>query len=647
MALITSVQGARYRFEISGAAFETSVVEFSAREGISAPYEVALSLASEDEIGFDDAVGKEALFTVAAEGEDRYFHGIVRSFAHTGTRGRFHLYEASVVPSLWLLSLERDCRIFQALNVPDIVRKVLDEGGIASDRFAFRLKGRYAARDYCVQYRETDLAFISRLLEEEGIFYFFEHAEDRHTLVFGDDAVNYKPVAGEGEVTFNISEGTVAEEECVHAFTVTRRLFSGKFTQRDFNFERPSLDLTADEAHKDKTSRKREVYDYPGKYAETQKGKTLARVRLQELSAFLEKGEGKSTCPRLVPGRTFKLKEHDRPAYNREYLLAHVRHEGAEPQALEERAAAGKGSLYGNTFVCIPSSETYRPRRRTPKPVVEGPQTAMVVGPSGEEIYTDKYGRVKVQFHWDREGKKDEKSSCWIRVGQIWAGKGWGSVFIPRVGDEVLVDFLEGDPDRPIIVGSVYNEDAQPLYPLPDKKTKGTIKTKSTPDDPGFNEIRFEDEKGSEQLFIHAQKDSDIRVKEECRVWIGRDRHLIVKGFDHEMVEGDRHVTIKGHRNEDVGGTVSLKAGQDLQQEVGFKHALKAGTEIHLKAGAKVVLEAGASITLKAGGSFIEVGPGGVAISGAILQLNSGGSPGSGSGASPQRPTEPKEADGA
>jgi type VI secretion system secreted protein VgrG len=250
-----------------------------------------------------------------------------------------------------------------------------------------------------------------------------------------------------------------------------------------------------------------------------------------------------------------------------------------------------------------------------------------------------------VQFHWDREGKANENSSCWIRVSQNWAGKRWGAMFIPRIGQEVIVDFLEGDPDQPIITGRVYNAEEMPPYELPTEQTKSTIKTLSSKGGGGFNEVRFEDKKGEEQLFIHAEKNLDNRVKNDSLEWVGQDRHLIIKGDQLERVEGDKHLTISGDHNEKIDGTVSLKAGMDMQEKVGMKYALDAGMEIHLKAGMNLVIESGMTITLKAGGGFIVVGPTGVTISGMPILINSGGAAGSGSGSSPEAPKDPKEAD--
>jgi type VI secretion system secreted protein VgrG len=642
MAWVDPGSEAKFLFQIIGTKLETRVVEFTARERISFPFELKVSLASEEEINFDDVVAKEALLTILGEEANRYIHGIINQFRRTGSKGRFFLYQATVVPSFWLLSLEQDCRIFQNKDVPEIVKQVLQDGGIPQDRFDFRLQSQSPVREYCVQYRETDLNFISRLLEEEGIFYFFEHSENRHVLVFADSSAAYQPIQGEAKVTYNVAEGMVPEEESVYHFIVSRGIHSGKATQRDFNFEKPSLDLTTQE--QEKTYQKLEVYDYPGRYLDPGRGKKLSQVRLQELVTFQERAEGRSVCPRFTPGFTFKLTDHDWDKFNREYLLVEVLHTGSQPQVLEEKAA-GEGFRYGNDFLGIPSSVSFRPERKTSRPVVEGVQTAIVVGPKGGEIYPDKYGRVKVQFHWDREGKYDEKSSCWIRVAQLWAGPGWGAMYIPRIGQEVVVDFLEGDPDRPMIIGGVYHGNNMPPYPLPDEKTKSTIKSDSSLGGGGFNEIRFEDKKGQEQIFIHAEKDKDIRIKNDLREWIGNETHLIVKKDQLEMTEGDKHLTVKGDHNQKVDGTVSRKVGVDLHEKVGNNYALDAGMEIHLKAGMNLVIESGTTLSLKVGGNFVNINSGGVFIKGTMVMINSGGAAGSGAGSSPAAPKEPQEAD--
>jgi type VI secretion system secreted protein VgrG len=527
MALKETAHEAKFLFTIAGTSHDTAVMDFRAQERLSAPYDVSLTLACEDEINFDDVVGKEAVLTIVGDGQDRHVHGIVNEFMQTGSKGRFFVYETRVVPALWLLSLEQDCRIFQNKTVQDIITQVLKDGGITTDRFAFRLQGQYQPRDYCVQYRETDLNFISRLLEEEGIFYFFEHEKDKHSVVFADSTVVYKPIAGDPNVTFNPSEGAVPEAECILGFAFSRRVFPGKVTRRDYNFEKPALDLTTQDQAKEYQTM--ELYDYPGEYPDTQRGKKLAQIRLQESMTYQTAAEGNSTCPRLVPGSTFTLKDHDRKDFNQDYLLVEVTNTGTQPQALEEQAAGGSAMGYSNRFLAIPSAVTFRPRRTAIRPVVEGVQTAIVVGPAGEEIYTDEHGRVKVQFHWDREGKKDEKSSCWVRVSQLWAGEGWGAMHIPRIGQEVIVDFIEGDPDRPLVTGRVYHGTNKPPYPLPDEKTKSTIISNTSLGGKTHNELLMEDKQGKTQVVLSNAYGHKITEDEDTQTLTveTRDKHTI------------------------------------------------------------------------------------------------------------------------
>jgi len=641
MAPKQTAHESRFLFEVLGVSYVTSVKAFKLVERISSPFELHVSLVSEEEINFDEVVGKEALLTLLGEENDRYLHGILRQFIQNGSKGRFYFYEAEVIPSLWLLSLEQDCRIFQNKKVEDIIRQVLQDGGITGDRFNFRLQGKYPEREYCVQYRETDLDFISRLCEEEGIFYFFEHAKDKHVLVFGDSTIAYQTIEGEKEITFNPTIGMVPDREYVYDLAFSQKVFSGKMTRRDFNFEKPTLDLTTKE--QDKSYSKLEIYDYPGRYIEEGRGKGLTKVRLEESMTFKEKAAGKSTSPRFIPGFKFKLIDHERKSFNQEYLIAEVCHEGQQPQALQELADPKEKFSYSNDFISIPSSVVFRPERKTPRPVVKGIQTAVVVGPKDEEIYTDKYGRIKVQFHWDREGKKDDKSSCWIRVASIFAGGQYGSIFTPRIGQEVIVDFLEGDPDQPLITGRVYNADHMPPYTLPDEKTKSTIKTNSSIGGDGFNEIRFEDKKGEEQLFIHAEKDVDIRVKNDRRELVGNDRNLVVKRDLKEKIEFDKHVMVEksefrevksdynlkvgGKKAEEVTGSSSLKVTGNMIESFNANHSENVTATYHLK-GMNVKIEGMTGIELKVGGSSIVLTPAAIFIQGSpLVNINSGSGP--------------------
>jgi type VI secretion system secreted protein VgrG len=374
----------------------------------------------------------------------------------------------------------------------------------------------------------------------------------------------------------------VPEEETVNSFVFSRQIQSGKITLRDFNFEKPSLDLTAQ--HQGDSFQKLEVYDYPGEYLDQSRGKKLAEMRLQEAVMFEDKAEGQSVCPRFIPGFTFKLSDHERESLNQEYLLVEVLHSGSQPQTLEEQAGMG-GSSYSNQFLCIPSSVTLRPERNTPKPIVEGIQTAIVGGPAGEEIYTDEHGRVKVQFHWDREGNKDEKSSCWIRVSQAWAGAGWGAMYIPRIGHEVIVDFIEGDPDRPIITGRVYHGTNKPPYDLPGEKTKSTIKSDSSLGGGGSNEFRFEDKKGEEEVYLHGQKDWTIKIENDKNQDVGNDETLNVGNNrdksvgknQSESIGENKSISVGKNHTESIEKDTSIDTGQNKTESVGKNDSLTVG----------------------------------------------------------------------
>jgi len=603
---------ARFLFRITGVKAELLVVRFELVEEMSAPYELLVDLASDEEVSIDDALGKEALLTILGEGGERYLHGVVDRFEHAGSRGRFGLFRARVVPALWWLSLERDCRIFQNTGVPDIVQEILKGSGISADRFDFRLKENYPAAEYCVQYRETDLAFISRLLEEEGIFYFFEHSESKHLLVFGDGPVAYRPIEGDARVTWNPVEGMVPAEECVFRFSLARRVRSGRVTRRDYNFEKPGLDLTAGEQAK--SFARREVYDYPGRYLDPDRGKRLARVRLEESMAYHETAEGESTCARLVPGFKFTLEDHDRSEYNREYLVTRLVTRGEQPQSLQEMAPAGAEAGWSNRFTAIPAAVPFRPPRVTPRPVVEGVQTATVVGPKGEEIYTDRYGRVKVQFHWDREGRRDEKSSCWIRVATPFAGCQYGSIFIPRIGHEVVVQFLEGDPDRPLVIGSVYNAEQMPPYDLPAEKTKSTTKTNSSIGGKGFNELRFEDKKGSEEIFLHGQKDWTIVIRHDKNqsvghdetLEVGNDRTKRVGANQRETIGENKTIAVVGNHQETIGGNMGLSVGGAKTESVALNSAEMVGGAKELAVGGAYAVAVGGAMNTAVGGALLE-----------------------------------------
>ncbi|HEV2762661.1 MAG TPA: type VI secretion system tip protein VgrG, partial [Pyrinomonadaceae bacterium] len=490
---------------------------FRGQEGVSELFRFDLSMHSENRsIALDSLVGKKATVTLVHDnGKERHINGIVSSFSQGGSSPNFAYYQATIVPWPWLLTRTSDCRIFQNMSVPDIIQKIFQERNLTD--FSNKLHGTYTPREYCVQYRETAFNFISRLMQEEGIFYFFQHAADKHTLVLADNLDEFKPCPNQASARYESGAGTGVTQEVVTEWSYGQEVRPGKYAITDFDFEQPTLDLMSSVDGQD--ARKFEIYDFPGEFKTKDEGERLVGLRMQEEDTPRLTAAGASTCRGFISGHRFKLQRHYRPDLNKDYVLTNVFHSADAGSNYDPASADSQSLAYSNQFQCIPHTTPYRPRRTAPVPVVHGTQTAVVVGPPGEEIYVDKYGRVKVQFHWDREGKYDDKSSCWIRVSQNWAGKRWGAMFIPRIGQEVIVDFIEGDPDRPIITGRVYNGGSMPPYALPGEKTKSTIKSYSSKGGGGFNEIRFEDLKGKEQIFVHAEKDEDKRVKNDRKEW--------------------------------------------------------------------------------------------------------------------------------
>jgi type VI secretion system secreted protein VgrG len=531
---------------------------FSGREELSRLFSYQLELFSEQEdIDPTTIVGKNVTWSVlGVMDEPRYFNGFVNRFS-AGSRSarKLRAYRAEVVPWLWFLIRTANCRIFQNLTAPDIIKAIFDGYGLTD--YKFQLTKSYSKREYCVQYRETAFNFVSRLMEQEGIFYYFHHEDGKHTLVLADQKSAYQTCA---EANVDFSAGSRASNH-ITSWEHQYEFRSGKWTQTDYNFETPSTNLLtdADTVLKVPGMSKFEIFDYPGDYTVKGDGTPETKVRMEEEEVGYEIVTGDSQCVSFTPGSKFTLATHEVDAeVGKSYVLTSVGHSAVDYSYFNDE----RGTEYRNSFSCIPDSVPFRPQRQTVKPIVQGPQTAVVVGPAGAEIYTDKYGRVKVQFFWDRLGKKDENSSCWIRVAETWAGKNWGMVFNPRLGQEVIVDFLEGDPDRPLITGRVYNAEQMPPYALPANQTQSGVKSRSskggTPDN--YNEICFEDKKGSELVTIHAEKDQSIGVEHDEAHWVGHDR---TKNIDHdetthvkhdrtETVDNDETITIHGQRTETV-----------------------------------------------------------------------------------------------
>jgi type VI secretion system secreted protein VgrG len=577
----------RFLFEVEGSSQTLRVVRFAGQEGLSELFRFEVIVAGEDgAVGFDDLIGKPALLTMGTDDEPRYVHGIVARLRQGDSGKKLTTYHLTIVPRPWRLLHRHDCRIFQELTAPEIIKKVFEGAGLEVDTdFRFAVQGSYVAREYCVQYRESDWAFVSRLMEEEGIFYFFKHEADKHVLTLGDKPSVHEPISGDSTIKFKAPLGALSKGEHVHRFHYAEEIRSGAVTIRDYDFKKPGLLLESKGAGALFTDL--EIYDSPGDYLLPATGDAIAAIRVEERTSRRKVGEGESACERLAAGSTFTLSEHSREALNREYLVTRVEHQGAEPAMAESGIDVPR---YENRFEVIPAEVPFRPALTTPRPTVKGVQSAIVVGPAGEEIHTDEHGRVKVQFFWDRLGKKDDKSSCWIRVSQIWAGEGWGAMHIPRVNQEVLVDFFEGDPDRPIIVGRVYHGTNVPPYALPANKTRSTIKSSSTPGGEGSNELRFEDKSGSEEVYLHGQKDWTIAIENDKNQTVGHDEMLSVVndrtaevGHDQkESIINDETFAVGHDRAKSVGNDETESIGHDRSIEVGNDHTEAIGGNLTL-----------------------------------------------------------------
>ena len=577
------------------------------------------------------------------DGTHRHFHGHVNRFSRGERGARFTEYYAQVVPWLWFLTLTWDCRIYQDLSVPDIVRQVFRDNGFVDFRDV--LTAEHIKRDYCVQYRETDFNFLSRLMEEEGIWYYFEHAKGKHTLVFTDTLQAHQACPNQAQFHFRPENGTGVREDTITFWETTREVRSDRYTLRDYHFEMPekSLEFTRRSVKNGNGNGQArwEIFDYPGDYALrfNKPGKRLDRLvaegekviglSLEEEETPQVEIQGSSLCRVFDPGFTFGFLNPPPAAVKGPYLLTSVQHSASQGSAFASGARA-EGS-YFNTFTCLPPGAKFRPVRATTKPVVAGPQTAVVVGNKDKEIDVDPFGRVKVQFHWDRQGKKDENSSGWIRVAQIWAGKRWGASFWPRIGQEVVVEFLEGDADKPIIVGSVYNAEQMPPYlgEGPDAKHRhdpnvSGVKTCSTPGGNGFNEIRFDDTKGKEQLFLRAENTMDVHVNGSAQTSVGGNNNLTVDGSNVQLVKEDQGTQVNGELTVNANGKIQLASGGDFL--VGGQCInLSGDLVISLKAGQAVFIKGDIGIGLVAGSSFINIMPDGIWINGPEVHINSGG----------------------
>ncbi|MFJ5537873.1 type VI secretion system Vgr family protein [Vreelandella titanicae] len=649
--------GLQFTLTLPGAD-DIAVVRFTHREALSEPFALSVEFASRThDLSPSDCLDQNATLTIWQDGEPlRRVHGMI-SELHRGDRGhRRSFYRVEIRPALWRLSLRHNSRIFQDTSPYDAITTLANERSLTDIGFATTRTP--LDREFLVQYRETDLAFIERLAAEEGCFYFheFENTEGgKHQLVFADATVVLPSV---GERTYHGRAGGTPPRRHLRKLRQANRVRPASAMLKDYTFKNPPYaqihEHLAPGLGEHAQREDYEHFDYPGRYKKDASGKPFNRHRLESLRADATTAEAESDLPELAPGICFTLTDHDIDSLNRAWQVVSVVHHGEQPQALEEdgmarggngASAAQAGELmtrYHNDVVIMPRDQTFRPVPN-PKPRVDGPQVAFVVGPEGEEIYCDEHGRVKVQFPWDRYAEPNETASCWVRVAQGWAGGGYGSMVIPRIGHEVIVSFLEGDPDQPLVTGRTYHAVNTPPYPLPANKTRTVIRTQSHKSE-GFNELRFEDATGEEQIWFHAQKDLELLTLNDRTEEIKRDSHLKVHNDRISEIDNDEHHTVHRHRFEHTEGAQHLNVEGTMHMRAGQAWLSESGRELHIKSGQKAVLEAGSEITLKVGGSFIKLDPSGITIVGPQVKINAGGSPGNGTGQAAEGPRLPGKA---
>ncbi len=634
-------------------------LEMTGAEALSTLFEFRVTFASEQKSADPKAVlGKDMTLALETEndGPKRYFNGLCTRFEFVGRNMRYHYFEARLQPWLWLASRRSDSKIFQQMQVPDIIESVLKKYGFPVIR---RLSGSYRVWDYCVQYHETDLNFVSRLMEHEGIYYFFEHAAGKHSLILCDGAASHSSLAGRSTIKYyGYDAGTVPTEEHIYGWRPRQEIDPGQYITSDYDFERPKANLQTKQLHPvGHTHDAWERYAWPGGYTDVGDGENYARARIEALQAEQVRATGEATVRTAAPGYLFNLTRCPLADQNGQHLIVGVnyrlRNNDYETYALRPRnrknmavakpkATAGSKSskapaksaidsskdedtddvsaLWNFTLLTQPAKLAYRAQRLTPKPKSHGPQVAVVVGPSGEEIYTDKYGRIKVQFPWDRYGTNNENSSCWMRVSHPWAGSNYGAIHIPRIGQEVIVDHIDGDPDYPIITGRVYNADQMPPWSLPDNKTQSGILTRSSKDGaPGAgmkaatgdaNAIRFEDLKGKEQLWFHAQKDQLTEVENDEDKWVGRDRRKTIDRdeLNHirrdrtETVDRNETITVHGQRDEEVDKNETITIHQNRTERVDLNEKISIGLNRNEDVGISETISIGANRSVTIGG---------------------------------------------
>lgn len=594
-------------------------------------FQYELELCSEDpNIAFDDIIGENVTVRMNyTESDARFINGVIQRFSRTQEVEDLTYYQATIVPSFWFLTRTRDCRIYQNMDAVSIIKDVFGEHGITDVEYKLG-SVTYPTREFCVMYRESYFNFVSRLMEQEGIYYYFKHEDGKHTMVLINASSLHEPVPGFEEMEYIPRDQGSIDQDSIYYWVEMGQFESGVFAYADYSLETPKSIMRGDhEVARTNAKANLQRFDYPGRYAEAGDAASYARYRAEEYQVDYQTFKAECIIRGASCGALFTLAKYPLEAQNAEYLITSTTINVVGEDYTAMPVEGEQLQPFRCTFTAIRKAEQFRSESITPLPFVHGPQTATVVGPSGDEIHTDEYGRIKVQFHWDRYGNSDENSSCFIRLAQSWAGKNWGVVVLPRIGQEVVVEFLEGDPDRPIITGALYNADNKPPYELPTNMTMSVMKSNSTKGGQGFNEIRFEDKKDSEQIFVHGQKNFDKRILNDSFSWIGNDHHLQVindrkekvdndkhetVGRDHiEVIERDHNVTIKGKQAIKITGTHSHTVEDDVIEVYKTNHSEEVTEDYYLKAD-NIVIEAGTNVTIKVGDSYIAIESSGITI---------------------------------
>ncbi len=604
----------------------------SGQEELGRLFSYELDLVTDDPaIDTDKILGENVTARIQLSSDEaRYINGYVARFGSAGLKRGLRAYTATIVPWAWFLTRISDHRIYQDISVVDVIKDVFQRHGF--NDYEMRLNETYRTWEYLVQYRETDFNFISRLMEQEGIYYYFAHENGKHTMVLADSGLSHSPLPGGPIPYFPPQEAEAARGPHIWDWAVEKVVQPGAVALSDYNFEKPATSLLVRSVKSLKHAASSfEMFDYPGEYPQFADGERYAALRADEHHTGYETIRAAGDNRQLVCGCEFEISDESsylNPADpKRKYLLTALSIEVSEPEDFE--SGGGGDTAFSASIRAIPSAQQFRPARTTPKPIIQGPQTAVVVGPAGEEIYTDEYGRIKVHFHWDRHGKTDENASCWVRVAQSISGKQWGALYTPRIGHEVIVEFLEGDPDRPMITGAVYNANNKPPYMPQEMPTVSGYKSNSSKGGGGFNELRFEDKKGEEQIFIHGEKNLDIRIKNDRFETVLHDRHLVVENDKAEHVKNDRSETVDNDHKEKIGRDRNLKVegkeaievaksrsvtvSGDVAEVFKKNQSTEVTKDLYIKAD-NICIEAMTNITIKVGKSYIAIESGGIKI---------------------------------